>query len=255
MEKGKISRSIYTNILLQESTLYKKFDKIWACSDIDAKQFHALNEGKIKIDVVPNGAEIRALNFKENTQRNRLLFCGSLDYAPNEEGLMWFVTKIWPLLLNKCKEIYLTIIGRGNLSEDLKEIFRLSKVNYQGEVEDVLPFYSETDVVVVPLLSGSGTRLKVLEAMAYGRPIVSTSKGAEGINYENRKHLIVEDDPDLFAKRIIELFNDDNLYSETSNNAKVLIEGHYSWDKIGEIIKKSILYGSETDGQRIDNDI
>jgi glycosyltransferase involved in cell wall biosynthesis len=253
--KGKISKRGYKHVLAIESSLFKKFDAIWTCSDVDAEQFNFLNEGKIKIKVIPNGTEIKPNNLKIQGNRNKLLFCGSLDYAPNEEGLIWFLKEIWPLLLEKCDDISLTVIGRGLLSQDLKAILCLASVNYQGEVKDVLPFYAETDVVIVPLLSGSGTRLKVLEAMAYNRPIVSTSKGAEGINYERNGHLLIEDDPYSFAKGILELLTNSELYAKLSKNPNLLIKDHNTWYTIGLTLKEIILEWKESTSQCIDDGI
>lgn len=240
-KKGKISESIYKNILQQESNLFRKFDKIWACSNADADQFSFLNAGKIRIDVIPNGAELKPYKLKSNIRKTKLLFCGSLDYAPNEEGLIWFLKEIWPFVIEKSADISLTVIGKGILSRGLKDILCLPNVHYRGEVEEVSSFYLEADIVIVPLLSGSGTRLKVLEAMAHSRPIVSTSKGAEGINYKKNIHLLVEDTPYLFAEGIHELLNNNDLYREISLNANSLIEAQYTWSEIGKTIQKSIL--------------
>jgi glycosyltransferase involved in cell wall biosynthesis len=103
-----------------------------------------------------------------------------------------------------------------------------------GRVEDILPFYQRTSICVVPLRAGGGTRLKILEGMALGRPVVTTSIGCEGLEAVHGKHLLIADDPAGFADHINRLMSDAALYRSIAQSARQFVESHYGWDAIAE---------------------
>jgi glycosyltransferase involved in cell wall biosynthesis len=218
-----------------ESNLYKNLDLIWTCSENDLNTFRELNFHKVKGFVVPNGVEIQEKPSPTlGNNKIKILFCGTIDYSPNQEGLKWFFKNVWQYLN---KNFQIEIVGKGKLDEELKFLFSQREINYIGEVEDVIPYYEKATLAIVPLLSGSGTRLKVLEAMANFTPVISTSKGAEGIIFVPEKHLIIADKPEDFAKAIHELISNKEKRELLQINARTLAKEKYSWDKIGVDVK------------------
>jgi glycosyltransferase involved in cell wall biosynthesis len=234
----------YLNIKSAESKLYKDIDVLWTCSERDASLFREVNKGIIsQIDVVPNGTRIpeykkgiKINSTIDKSQKPIILFVGSLDYKPNNEGLLWFITNVLSELM--C-EFEFRIIGSGSLSKQLKDIIVNSiNVRFLGFVESLEDHYNAADVVVIPILSGSGTRLKALEAMSYGCAIVSTIKGIEGINIS--KEVIIENDAVLMAKSIQELIDNPSYCREIGDKARVLVEKSFDWHIVGKKIKQSI---------------
>lgn len=225
------------SLLQVETNLHKIIDGIFCCSQIDLDAFEKLNNGKLKLGyVLPNGVDTTFLKYSLNTSRQQLkniLFCGSLDYEPNKKGLLWFYKKVWPLVIQQSPDCLLYIVGRGK-RDDYDELLHDKTVNFIGEVEEVAPWYRKCNVAIAPLLNGSGTRFKILEAMSLGNPSITTSIGIEGIESQNETHALIADDAIEFANRIIELSTDPIRSSLISKNARQLVENKYSWDIIGK---------------------
>jgi glycosyltransferase involved in cell wall biosynthesis len=236
---NRINRNVLNQVRLKEAEIYKYIDNLWTCSERDAELFQKVNKKKIKkIHVIPNGTEITPIEVKsKNNPTPVILFVGSLDYFPNEEGLKWFLQKI---IQNIESDFIFKIVGSGKCSIELKELIASSKkCDLVGFVEDLELAYLEADLVVIPILSGSGTRLKALEAMKYKKAIVSTSKGIEGIDIIDE--IIIEDVPIKIAKAIEKILNRIDLKDELGIKARKLAEKTYDWNIIGETIKQALL--------------
>jgi len=108
------------------------------------------------------------------------------------------------------------------------------RVQVTGQVEDVRPHYERSTVCVVPIRAGGGTRLKILEAMAFGRPVVSTTVGAEGLNVVDSEHLVIADQPDVFARKVVHLLSEPAARERIAANARQLVESRYDWDLVAE---------------------
>jgi polysaccharide biosynthesis protein PslH len=220
-----------------ESTLYTRVDGFMCCSVTDYDKFILLNNKKLSGIIVPNGVDLLQRPFDVNQNKFRiqnLIFCGSLDYIPNKQGLIWFYKTVYPILKQNMPQMSLTVIGNLTSTEDYSDLIEDSSVNFIGKVDNVVPFYKEASVAVVPLKSGSGTRLKILEAMSMGNPVVSTTIGADGIDYKNGQDLLIADTPDDFAKQILSLLADKDLFETLRLSSYNLVELKYNWDKIGE---------------------
>ena len=233
----------YQNTYFTERHLYDKIDVLLCCSENDKDFFTKMNEGRIKKTIIiPNGVDIVKASYHyqqtEDTLKN-ILFCGSLDYEPNKEGLLWFYEKIWPLILNQKPDLILNVVGRGNASP-YETLIKDPTVKFVGEVESLRHYYNGCYLSISPLKSGSGTRLKILEAMSFGTPMVSTTLGAEGILCVVGKDILIADGEADFANTIINLIMDPALARSISKNARTLVEKTYSWDAIG-LELKSIL--------------
>jgi glycosyltransferase involved in cell wall biosynthesis len=123
-------------------------------------------------------------------------------------------------------------------SKKLKDLSDGKNIIVTGYVDDPIPFYQSCDIAVVPLRAGGGTRLKILEAMALGRPVVSTNIGSEGLELVDGQHILIADKPEEFADKTIRLLTDDLLYHRIVQQARNLVEERYSWDQISKNLLK-----------------
>ncbi|MDA3819709.1 MAG: glycosyltransferase [Candidatus Delongbacteria bacterium] len=175
-------------------------------------------------------------NHNNANEALSLAHIGALDWIPNLEGLVWFLTRVWPDVHKKCPDIKFYIAGR-NAPEKILEICNKPGVEYLGEVPDAYKFILSKSIMVVPLLSGSGMRVKIIESLALKRAIVSTSVGVEGINLINNKHIRIEDDPKAFAKACVELCDDKNKRISLGEAGNQMVREHYDNLKICKSLK------------------
>jgi glycosyltransferase involved in cell wall biosynthesis len=155
---------------------------------------------------------------------------------PNLEAVDWFLNKVFPLLIKKDPEINVVLAGK-NMPE---RIFRLADKNLKvyGKIDDPKTFMADKHVMIVPLLSGGGMRVKIIEGMAAGKAIVSTSVGAEGINYTNGLNIMIADKAEDFCNAILQLKRDSALRESVSFKARKLIEEEYDNDVLGKRVMK-----------------
>ncbi|MCK6538990.1 MAG: glycosyltransferase [Anaerolineales bacterium] len=180
------------------------------------------------VEVIPNGLNVEEYNnVKVEKKPNTLIFTGSFKYNANYEAMSWFVGEVFPLILEKTPDAHLIVTGdHANLPLPSSRNIALA-----GFVEDVKPLIASSMVSLAPLLSGGGTRLKILEAMALGTPVVATSKGAEGLDAMDGEHLLLADSPAQFADCVIRLLTDEKLRRRLAGNASLLVEAKYNWGR------------------------
>jgi len=167
-------------------------------------------------------------NIDAKPTPNTLIFTGSFRFQANYEAMLWFVGEVFPRVLEKIPSAQLIITGdHANLP-----LPSLKNITLTGFVDDVKTLIASSTVAVAPLRSGGGTRLKILEAMAIGTPVIATSKGAEGLDSVSGEHLFVADDPAQFAERVVKVLSDQNLRSQVAENAKRLLREKYDWQGI-----------------------
>jgi glycosyltransferase involved in cell wall biosynthesis len=194
------------------------------------------------IHVVPNGVDLnyfyqtaQARQSESLSSTNRsLLFVGSMDYHANIDAVTWFVNSAWPEIAQRHPQLNLIIAGRN----PSREVLRLTsdRVQVTGTVEDVRPFYRSALAVIVPLRVGGGTRLKILEAMAAGVPVVSTHLGAEGIDIVHNVHVLFADTSAEIADAIDNLARSSELCRRLVEAARNLVIDHYDWTVLGEAL-------------------
>jgi len=243
LEKKEISTARYLHTRKTESGLYKIVDGLLACSKKDKDDFDRLNNGKLTISIIPNGVTVIGKLYDAGVKSEKpdhILFCGYLSTNPNSEGLSWFYCSIWPLVKKAFPQLKLVVLGSGKLPGEMNALLNDQSLVFTGRVEDVKPYYSQSAISIVPLKTGSGTRLKILEAMSLGLPVVSTSKGAEGIDYTNGFNIMIADEEKLFAERIIGLLKDKEQRLVLQKNARQLVESKYDWNIIGEELNEFI---------------
>jgi len=236
VEKFGMSRDYLKSIQETERTMHKTVNALFTCSKEDRNDFLEMNEGKIPVGIIPNGVKVGDIfdNTVKEDKPGSVLFCGSLHSPPNSEGLYWFYKNCWNNVKEQFPNIKLLVVGSGTAPGYLDEMYKDESVIFSGAVEDVKPWYNKAAIAVVPLLTGSGTRLKILEAMSLGVPVISTALGAEGIEYTDKQDIEIFDNPERFSNGIIELLNNKSRRIHLKDNARKLVVKKYDWNVIGE---------------------
>ena len=164
---------------------------------------------------------------------NTLVFNGSLTYHANYDAMRYFLAEVFPLIQQQEPGVSLTITGPTS-GVDLSGLRLNDGVRLSGYLDDIRPLLASASACVVPIRSGGGTRLKILEAMALGTPVVSTSKGAEGLEVTPGKQILVADEPAEFAAQVICLLRAPALREQLRTRARRLVEQQYDWREIGQ---------------------
>jgi glycosyltransferase involved in cell wall biosynthesis len=183
--------------------------------------------------VVPNGVDCE--HFRPvglELPGRTLLFFGALDYYPNVDAILSFHDAIWPRLRDRYPDLELDIVGRQPPAA-VRALASDARIGVSGFVDDIRPWIERASVVVVPLRAGSGTRLKVLEAMAMARPVVSTRIGVEGLDVVDGTHLLVADSTEEFAHAVEMFLDDPGMGRALGLTGRALVEAHYDWRAIG----------------------
>ncbi|CAN5240545.1 hypothetical protein BH09PAT2_BH09PAT2_01450 [soil metagenome] len=226
-----LGRILSRKIKKLEINAIEKINYILTCSDVD-KQYFAKYFPEEKIIVIPNGVANQHSFHKDIVSKNNLLFMGLLSYGPNSDGIRFYLDEIHPLIKQIKKDITVTIIGRNPPAWLLEKASLDSSIQVKGFVEDLDVELQKAHVCICPLRFGSGTRLKILEYMAAGKAVVSTSKGVEGLEVQDGKHLLKGDTPELFAKNVVKLLEDSKLATNMGHSAEIFIKQYYNWDAI-----------------------
>ncbi|HEY4812103.1 MAG TPA: glycosyltransferase [Solirubrobacteraceae bacterium] len=208
------------------------FAGIVTVSTDDAELFRAVTD--VPVFVVPNGTALDPARPQPPTGPPELLFTGTIGYAPNRDGILWFVSEIWPHILTQVPDARLLVVGRRPDAQVQRLANSDSRIEVTGEVSEMRPYFERATAVIVPLRSGGGTRLKILDAFASERPVVSTRIGAHGIEVEDGEQLLLGDEPREFAQQVVRLLGDAHLRSRLSINGRRLIDERYHWRAIAE---------------------
>jgi glycosyltransferase involved in cell wall biosynthesis len=221
----------------EELRAYRSSTCVFAASDRDAEML-APDLGRTPVVVIPNGVDTDAFAPPEGQpEPGSIVFVGALNYAPNSDGIGYFLREIFPLVKGQHPGVRLSIVG-GGVPAWLRE-FRDPSVQVTGYVKDVRPYVHRASAVIVPLRAGGGTRLKVLEAMAAGKAIVSTSIGCEGIQVRQGESLLVADSAQEFADRLVSLLKDPEAARGIGARAREMARALYDWRVIGERIEEA----------------
>ncbi|HLG14436.1 MAG TPA: glycosyltransferase [Blastocatellia bacterium] len=162
----------------------------------------------------------------------RVLFVGSMDYHANIEAATRFATTVWPSVHTEAPELVFTIVGRRP-SDEVRALANLPGVEVTGTVDDVRPYYREAVASIVPLKVGGGSRLKILEAMAAGVPVVSTSLGAEGLRVTDGASIVIADSEEAQTRALLQLNANSELRRRLAEHARSLVRDRYDWSRIG----------------------
>ena len=219
----------YVNILAAQLKNYEikslpLFSVIIPITNSDQKWF--IDQGcRSKLHVLPFGINIHPTKRAYSAITKSVCFIGAMNWPPNIEGVEWFLEKVWPLVIEAEPMAQFYLAGRF-MSESLKTV-QFKNVHIVGEVQDQYAFMQKNQVFVVPLLSGSGMRIKLIEALAMGMAIVSTAKGAEGVTVQDQVHLRIANAAEDFAHAIIQLLQQPELADQLGKNGHLLVELKY----------------------------
>lgn len=215
-----------------EIALCEKADLVLTTSEQDSQVFkHVLRS--TAVGVVPNGVDIGIFQPPSLEKLPcQIIFTGAMNYYPNIDAVVSFAKNCWSLIRAQFPEATWVIAGREPPAK-VKNLENLPGVIVTGSVTDVKPHLAASAVAIAPLQVGSGTRLKILEAFAMGKAVVSTSIGCEGLAITPGKHLLIADRPEDFAQAVIKLLNDPELRTRLGNAGRVLVEEEYSWEHCG----------------------
>jgi polysaccharide biosynthesis protein PslH len=217
-----------------ERRYLQKADHVIAVSENDRAAFASFLDPD-KLTVTPTGADTEFFQPSgEKETPNSLVFTGSMDWLPNEDGILYFANEIFPLILRQVPDVTLRIVGRkpSRRLQDLAS--RAPNIHLTGWVEDVRPYLAQGAVFIVPLRIGGGTRLKIFEAMSMAKAVVSTSIGAEGLPVRNGEHLLLADDPASFADSTLRLLGNAAQRAQIGQTARLLVQENYSWATVSK---------------------
>jgi glycosyltransferase involved in cell wall biosynthesis len=218
-----------------EATSIKRFHHVIAVSDVDRKLMGGVDPAKIS--VVPTGVDLQQFRRQKNSSvaGYEVLFLGSMDWEANIDAVIYFCEKIWPRVLSNIPDAKFRIVGRNPHPSVLK--LANNSVEVTGTVPSVIEYLRSAAVVVVPLRIGGGTRLKIYEAMAMGKAVVSTPIGAEGLDVRDRHDIVLSERPDDFADQIISLLRDEPA-RERLGNAATKTASKYDWSAVADRFEK-----------------
>lgn len=222
-------RKLYYGLLakrirrLEEDTL-RKIDLLIPISPNDAAILG--KETSLPSIIIPAGLNMQEYQATAGDSGTDICFIGALDWSPNQEGLAWFIDLVLPALLKEKPGTRLHVAGR-NAPPGLTSLLSHPAVVYHGEVEDAREYMSGYGILAVPLLTGSGIRIKILEGMAMGMCVVTTTTGAEGLPVRNGTHLFIEDDPEKFALRLLENLGDRSRQQAVGREARKMIQENF----------------------------
>ncbi len=219
-----------------ESRLPRLFDSCVVVSEQDGERMRRYGFGTVH--VVRNGVDLDYYKSLADPAEPHLLFVGSLDWRPNQDGLRWYLESIWPSIRAAAPWTKMTVVGRRP-PPWVRALCAAKSVSLAADAPDVRIHLAEASVVIVPLRIGGGSRLKILEAMAAGRPVVSTKVGAEGLDARHNEHVLLADDPLDFAHVTVRLLNDPARRRALSNAGRCLVEREYGWDGIARALENA----------------
>ena len=220
-----------------EGKLLNNFARVFASSSVEADMLRSRSRtDNLDIRVLPNSYPIVApLPERQRNDNARLLFVGTFGYYPNVDGLLHFARNIFPIIRERSSvPVETVVIGAGlNAAGYVREF---PGINFVGPVDETASYYSDSDVAIVPLRCGAGTRIKILEAFSYRRAVVSTCLGAEGFDVADDRELRLADSDELFAQRCLELLNDHQNRNHLAQRGHEFFLRHHSLERLEQMI-------------------
>lgn len=219
-----------------ERRITRQFRYITAVSEREAAIFRRISP-LAEVVVVPNGVDLdRFAPGGVRDDGQTVALTGSLRYLPNLDSVHYFYRAIWPLVRAECPEARLVVMG-SHARTAIAELAHAPRVEICEPSGDIQTALASATIVVVPLRAGAGTRIKILEALAAEKAVVSTTVGCEGLDVVPSRHLVVCDDPSMFARRVVELLRNSGLRRELGANGRKLVEERYGWDSAVDVLE------------------
>lgn len=224
-----------------EFDMYRSADKLLVLTP-EGRDELAQIAPDLDIEVVPHGVDLEKFQVPEaRSGEPVVMFLGNYPHDPNRDAVVYFAESIWPLVRESIPGARFLVVGKDPTPDILDLAERDPSIEVTGTVEDVRPYFERSALFVCPVRIGGGFRGKVLEAMAMGLPVVSTSLGAEGIPVRDGEDMLIADDPEGFASGVIRLIGDQGLRDRLGENARRMVEERFSWEKGVEELEAVLL--------------
>jgi sugar transferase (PEP-CTERM/EpsH1 system associated) len=230
----------WKKLIRYEKRTCREFRMVLAVSSDDRDWFKN-HFAMSSVSAIPTGVDTKYFSPSRNdVQKGNIVFTGSMDWLPNEDAVIWFVKEIMPLVRKKNPSIKFTIAGRRPTPSVRRLALDYPDVEVTGDVQDIRPYMEKASVFAVPIRIGGGTRLKIFEAMAMGKAVVSTTTGAEGLPVKDGEHLLLADSPGEFSEQINKLMDNDDFSKRLALSARRYVSDNYSWEKVSDIFLEAI---------------
>ncbi len=235
--RGIRSRMSFGGLLRFEIDMYRNVDRVLV---LTAQERFALqrHSPSLRISVIPCGVDTAF--FQPGTEaiaEERILFTGHYETEANADAVLWFAYHVWPTLKAKRPNLKFYVVGPGVIPEVASLAKRDASIVVTGEVDDIRPYLQQAKVFVCPVRLGSGLRVKLLEAMAAGVPVVSTTLGAEGIPLHTGENCLLADKPEIMAENVEMLLSDEDLRKSIARQALTLVQDRFSWERGIDILE------------------
>lgn len=231
--KAKYFKILSKRLLKLEEKINNSVSAIVTISKKEEDWFNQHDNAKPSI-YIPAGFRAPSQGISTNKEQNKLCFIGSLDWIPNQEGLRWFIDLTWPLVMAKNPKLELHIAGRNASKSFASYLNKQKGIIFHGEIDDSKQFLNQYGIMIVPLLSGSGMRVKIIEAMFLHLAIVTTPVGCEGIDVTSEKNIIIANTSDEFAKGVVVLSQSHEMIDRISNNAFTFADENFNIARLTE---------------------
>ena len=228
-------------IAIAERRIARTWHAVSVCTDDDLATLRATNRGSVIVKI-PNIVTRPYLSPRPPDDSFRVLFVGNLSFPPNSDGLRHFIDQAWPALARAVPHAHLTIVGLRP-PQDIVDLAGKLGFSLHANVPSLLPYYEQCDVVIAPILFGSGTRIKILEALAFGRAIVSTSLGSEGIGLQHGENVLLADTMTDFAAALASLAGDPAKRQTIADQGRAFQQQHYTPTSINTAVNEMLTLG------------
>lgn len=222
-----------------EARCLAQFDRVVTVTQEDRRILEGLASGappasspRTAFETIPICVDPQQVRPAQPTSGSKnVLHLGTMFWPPNAEGVLWFARKVWPQVQAQIPQATFTIVGK-NPPEAVRALAASGKIEVTGFVQDPQPYLDQAAVFIVPLFSGSGMRVKILDAWSWGLPIVSTSIGAEGLEFRNGENILIADSAQEFAQAVLRLLQDEPLAARLRQNGRDWVSQVYDWRKV-----------------------
>ena len=225
----------YVKVRHAERRAWRSFDGCAVTSEREAAEVASFNSGR-PLSVVPNGVDLEHFAPQPAPSRHGIVFTGLMRYRPNVDAVTYFVREVLPLVHETRPDLTLTIVGWG-VTDEIRPLLG-PRVIATDRVPDVRPYLARAAVVVAPIRSGSGTRLKVLEALAMARPLVATTQACEGLGLLDGRDLLMADDPKRFAECVLRVLRNPNYGEQLGEAGRGTVTSRYGWGHSVEVLEE-----------------
>ncbi len=218
-----------------------RFDAVIAVSELDKQRFEEWY-GLNNVYVIPTGVDTDFYAPAPDVPvKKQIVFVGAMDWLPNHDAMLFFLEEVFPKIKQEEPDVKFVIVGRNPAPKLKKLVEQYTDVTITGWVEDTRPYVHESAVFVVPIRIGGGTRMKIYEAMAMEKAIVSTRVGAEGLPLEDGKHIYLADEPTEFARKVVQLLRNEQERETLGKQARQYVYEHFRWEKVADVFAQICL--------------